>query len=99
MGLRRLYALTTGLPPASALARAVWPEGADWDIRTELLAALVELVDAGNRLFYSANTKRGTRAPDPVTIPRPELPEGMERPRKPPRIATPDELRRFADQF
>lgn len=47
------------------------PEGWSWGVAEYLLAAAVEQIDAGNRLFLMANVKKGTRIPEPVEIPRP----------------------------
>ena len=51
------------------LATVAEAQSQRWDTMTELLAALVELVDIGNRMFYRANFKG--RVPDPVEINRP----------------------------
>ena len=78
MGARRLSALVTGLPPDSALMRSVHPDewqwgtaAGRWGSTTELLAALVEVVDVGNRYFIMANSPKGQRAPAPIVVPRP----------------------------
>lgn len=42
-----------------------------WNEPEELLAALLETVAESNRLFFIANTKKGTRAPEPLRVPRP----------------------------
>lgn len=59
------------LPRESALVRALDPQGWSWGVSEYLLAAAVEQIDAGNRLFLMANVKKGTRIPEPVEIPRP----------------------------
>lgn len=64
--------------------------GAGWGPTQELLATIAELVDAGNRLFFSANSKKGTRLPRPIRIPRPS-----ERRRRRKRNATGEELARM----
>lgn len=55
------------------LARELHPDtlGADWGTTEELLATALELIDLGNRQFLMANTKKGTRAPQPIKIRRP----------------------------
>jgi hypothetical protein len=66
-----------GLPPDSAVFREAnenWAWGTaegQWTTAEELLATLIEVVDQGNRLVIMANTKKGTRVPDPIEIPRP----------------------------
>lgn len=73
IGARRLEALINGLPPGSALHRAVDPDGwgAGWTNQEELLAAICELIDTNNRLFLMANTKKNAKQPRPLHIPRP----------------------------
>jgi hypothetical protein len=73
IGLRRLLALVANLPPDSALHRVLDPYGvgAGWGWREELLAAIAQLVDHSNRLFVSANSKKGAKVPRPIAIPRP----------------------------
>lgn len=71
LGVRRLYALVVGLPPGCALHRAADPEAWAWNNDTELLAALVEQVSVGNVMFMAANSKKGTRTPKPIAVPRP----------------------------
>lgn len=72
------------------------PRATGWGNVEELLAALVEVVDAGNRLFFRANTKRGQRQPDPIEVPRPERGTGeTEDVRAPKRQATSEEIRAF----
>jgi hypothetical protein len=79
-------ALVRYLPADGATARAegIWPE------RDELLAAIVEQIDALARLTYQAAS--GKRAPwRQLKVPRPR-PEG---PVAPPREATPEEVARM----
>lgn len=73
LGARRLVSLVDGLPPESALARTLDPDnlGSGWTADTHLLAVIVQLVDHANRLFMSANSKPGSRIPDPIHIRRP----------------------------
>lgn len=79
-GVRRIHALVTGLPPDGAMIRDMAYDGQEWSVTDELLAALLEEVDYGNRLYYSAHMKKGAQQPKPVEIKRPgrqpELPEG-----------------------
>lgn len=60
------------------------PTGWTWSTTEELLAGLIEVVDAGNRMFYSAHTKKGSRALEPIRIDRPwqrdEEPKKIEKP-------------------
>lgn len=46
-------------------------KGHDWTDEKELLATLCELIDFSNRMFLAANTKKGTKIPEPIKIPRP----------------------------
>lgn len=95
---RYLRSLVSSLPLTGAVGHALDdPRATGWGNTEELLAALIETVDSGNRLYFRANTKRGTRQPDPITVPRPERKTGetedVSRPRK--RQATPEEMRAF----
>lgn len=72
IGARRLWALIMGLPPMSALHRAVNPEGWNWTYGDELLATLVEQIDHSNRMFYVANSAKSKDVWDPVKVPRPK---------------------------
>lgn len=99
MGVRRLWALVRGLPRDCALHRDIDPDAASWGPHEELLASLIEVTDYGNRLFFSANTKKGTAAPPAVQINRPG--QGPRRPPEAggtpaPKMATPAEIRQFA---
>lgn len=89
LGIRRLRALIRGLPPGSAVHRALDPHS-DWTANEELLASLIEVVDLGNRWFFGANTKKGSQQPKPIKIPRPR--DDEKEPRKP---STPDEIQSF----
>lgn len=73
IGARRLINLIEWLPPESALARSCDPlyAGTGWDNKTELLATIAELVDQHSRMFFIANSKKGTHPPKPIKIPRP----------------------------
>lgn len=51
------------------------PRGWAWTYTEELLATASELIDLGNRMFYSANSKKGARVPKPIEIKRPWQPE------------------------
>jgi hypothetical protein len=87
-GVRRIQSLVLGLPIDSASARSYDPErlGIGWRLEHDLLTTIAELVDHSNRLAYGFNTKKGTRIPDPINIPRP----GTKREK---RKATPQEVR------
>lgn len=83
-----MQALVSGLPIESATARSYDPErlGVGWRIEHDLMSLVAELVDHSNRLLFAFNTKKGTRVPEPIFIPRP----GQRR-----RKASPKELRAF----
>lgn len=87
IGARYLLSLISGLSPRSALRRKINSRGSDWSSTEELLAALIEQVDLGNRLFFSANSKHSSKVWKPIEIPRPTV--------KPRALSTPDEIRRF----
>lgn len=42
-----------------------------WSTTDELLATLIEVVDRGNRWYFAATAKKGTKVPDPIVIRRP----------------------------
>lgn len=76
MGVRRLCALIDHLPLDSALARDQARDtlGSGWNMDTELLAKVAELVDTTNRILVKVNSKPGTPEPRPIFIPRPYTP-------------------------
>jgi hypothetical protein len=75
--------------------RAAAPDVAGWTNTDELLAALVEVVDYGNRLYLQVHAKKGSRPPKPIQIRRPGQPEAADPPKKKRRQATGEEMRRF----
>lgn len=87
VGARRLLALVAGLSPRSVLRRKLTSRGSDWGSTEELLSALIEQVDLGNRLFFMANAKKGAKVWKPMHIPRPTV--------KPQELSSADEIRRF----
>ena len=87
VGARYLLTLIRGLSPRSSLNRKLTSRGNDWSSTEELLASLIEQVDLGNRLFFMANAKHGSKVWKPMHIPRPTV--------KPRPISTSDEVRRF----
>lgn len=90
MGVRRLNALANALPKDSALAHSIEPRTGTWSNEAELLKAIAELIDQNNRLFISANSKKGTQQPKPIEIPRPWE---DDKPRR--RAATSQEMAKF----
>ncbi len=97
MGARRLAALINGLPLDSALVRSYDPDrlGRGWDLQTEMLAIVAELIDRHDRHFLMANTKRGTTIPKPLYIARPD---DAKRGRSATPKTDPAALKRFAAQ-
>jgi len=96
IGVRRLRALVQGLPPGGALHRSIDPDGWRWTTDTEMLATVAELVDANNRLFYSAHAKKGSSPVKPIKIMRPgKLAEEEEQLPRRKRKSTRDELKKF----
>lgn len=87
--------MIAGLPLNSAFGRKLGARET-WGNVEELLAALIEQVDAGNRLLYRINSKRGTKQPDPIKVPRPSGRDGETDPvPKKRRPATSEELVKF----
>ncbi len=70
--------------------RTVAPE-TGWTNTHELLAALIEVTDYGNRLYLQVHSRKGSRQPKPIKIRRP----GEQEPRGRGRQATGEEMRRF----
>ena len=68
MGLRRLLSFMQWLPPDAAVWRST---GTAWDANTELQAVTVEMLDAVLRAYTQVHSKKGSRPPKPLEIPRP----------------------------
>lgn len=95
IGVRRLGALISGLPPGSPLHRSLDPDGWGWGTREELAAQTVEQLDGLARLFWQANFK-GNVPGQPVKIERPKRlrPKPKRTPLKGgPQIKTPADLK------
>lgn len=56
-----------------------FPNAIGWGNQEELLATLIEVVDAGNRLFHKAHSKKGATQPKPIKVPRPADPTRKKR--------------------
>lgn len=102
MSLRRFRSLLRGLPMRDTVigTKLGVRQVGEWGNVEELLAVNAEVTDAGNRLFYSAHTKKGTPAPKPLKIPRPERTAtaaagGAKPASKKRRPATSEEMRAF----
>jgi hypothetical protein len=78
IGVRRVYALVSGLPLDGTAARSLLYGGRAWSNTDELLATLVEMLDFNNRMTFAANVKKGTRIWEPVEINRPSQPKSEE---------------------
>lgn len=72
--MRRLAALILHLPPESATSRRHQTDADHWTTTDELLATLIEIVDATSLRLARLWTKKGTTLPKPVSIPRPYEP-------------------------
>lgn len=93
---RRLRVLVVGIPLDGNVGREIGdPRATGWGNVEELLAGILEVVDAGNRLYFRAHTKRGAQQPKPIKVPRPERTTGETEPVKVKRQATSEELRAF----
>lgn len=84
-GLRRLWALVSGLPPQAA----VWHKEA-WTTQDELLATLVEQSDSNARALIHAWTGKAPSG-KPLKIERP----GGEEPKRPAK-PSPESIERFS---
>ena len=74
VGVRRIAALVKNLPAESSTVREL---NKDWNADRELSAVTVELLHSILRTYVSANSKAGTRLPEPLHIPRPwDTPKG-----------------------
>lgn len=74
MTLRQLRVLIDGVPPTSALGRAI--AGNSWTDETHLLAMIADLVQVSNAQIAAAAGAKGVKKPKP--LPRPESAEGQE---------------------
>lgn len=92
MSLRRFRSLLQGLPAEGLVGRKLgtW-ESQGWNIQTELIAILAELIDVNTRVFVKANSKKGSPDPKPIKIPRPGSGTGETKKRK----STKAEIKRF----
>lgn len=90
--------LVAGLPLAdSNFGRALGlRQAGEWGNVEELLKLVAEQLDASNRLFIMANTKKGTPPPKPIKIERPPArrPKGAPKPAAR-RQATSEEMAQF----
>jgi hypothetical protein len=68
LGARRLVSLATWLPPEAAIWRAT---STAWTTDHELQALTIEMLDSIRRLYMQAHVRKGTKLPQPVSIPRP----------------------------
>lgn len=91
LSVRRFGVLVGQLPADSATVRTIAPE-ARWGDLEELMATTVEVIDAGNRLFYSAHTERATAPLEPIVIRRPWR---KDEEREKPVMATSEEMVAF----
>lgn len=97
---RWLRVRVLGIPLDGAIGQALGTlKSKGWGTVEELLAGLVEQVDATNRLLYRINSKRGTSQPKPIKVPRPDpdprQTDPVARGPKKKRPATSEELRAF----
>lgn len=68
IGFRRFCSLLEWLPADAALWRSA---KTSWTDERELLATQIEVVDGLRRAFIMAHSKKGTKPPEPIKIPRP----------------------------
>lgn len=73
---RRVVNLVRWLPPEAAVWRALEQS---WSTGEELQALTIELLDSIRRLYIQANTKKGTKLPEPIEIRRPWTPKNATR--------------------
>lgn len=94
-GVRRVLSLVNGLPMQGAVYRSAATNGQYWTTTEELLATLIELTDLTNRLFYGANSGKGSKVWEPLQINRPMTKSSEAPPPPPTERATAAELRAF----
>lgn len=88
LSAREVLNLVDHLSPDGSVGRAVSEhKAAGWGFQEELLAVLAELIDKGNRDFFSAYSEKGTPQPAPIYIARPV--------QKKKRVATKEDMRRM----
>jgi len=92
LGVRRIRALVRGLPIDGVTVRETELHGKPWSITDELLATLIELIDHGNRMYYSAHAKNPSGVWKPLKITRPIEEEDQPPERK---ISTVEDIKRF----
>lgn len=68
LGWRYINSLLVWLPADAAVWRSA---KTSWSDEKELLAVNIEVVDALRRAFIVANSKKGSKEPEPVKIARP----------------------------
>ena len=91
LSARRLRVLIQHLPRDAALVRALHGEEGEWGLTEHLLAAVVDLLAAGNWQFAAAHTPEHADPPErPAPIPRP----GLDAP-EPTSTATPEQIAAF----
>jgi hypothetical protein len=60
----------------SAWVEALWLSlDEHWTVERELLAAILEVSHQTMLVLLAAHSKRGTKLPEPVRVPRPEQPK------------------------
>jgi hypothetical protein len=69
-------ALVTGLPDDSATVRVL---SNGWSVERELAASAVEQIHDMKRVLVMVNSSKGSSAPEPLRIPRPEQPDQQDR--------------------
>lgn len=90
LGVRRIRALVRGLPLDGVTIRETELDGKSWSITDELLAIQAELIDHGNRMYYSAHAKNPGGVWKPLKITRPSDERPPER-----TISTVEDVKQF----
>lgn len=93
-GVRRILSLIRGLPADGATVRMLSTGGVPWSMTDELLATLIEVIDQGNQMYYSAHTRKGSPSWKPIRIDRPTQSEPT-RPKPQKRVASAEEVEAF----
>ena len=69
--MRRARALIAGLPPGALNDRTDVGYGAEWSLVVEMLASLIEVVDATSWRSVMPHVGKNWKPPKPLKIPRP----------------------------
>lgn len=72
--MRRARALINQLPAGALVDHTTNPNAAEWSLVVEMLASLIEVVDATSWRAVMPHTSKSWRPPKPLKVPRPSDP-------------------------